>query len=258
MAFGGRVEAYLTVPVGVAISATNSVGGPTSVAIIAGSYSATTLLAHVVAQLNLLRPSGWTGTLSTGAVGTGRATLNCTGTWSIAWTSTTLRDALGFTADFVGVSAAQIATNGMRGLWMPDCPMQLDGDPARAPLVSDLRVTLSATGNVFGVSGSKMYRHKNIKWSHVPRSRVHSAVASTPVNCWETWVTQTQIGNAVPWVGPAASFDIYDHNEVKLGSDKPVAAWRIFPALGNVEPTKSSPDWVGLWEIILPAIVSAG
>lgn len=259
MAFGGRIEAFIAVPSGVAISATNGAGGPSTVNITAGNYTATSLVAHVVARLNADRPTGWTGSVSTGANGTGFISIAGTGTWSISWTSTILRTALGFTANITAVTGTQTGTICAQGLWMPDAPMQLDGDPARAPIVSDLRTTESPTGAVYAMAGNTKYRHTNIRWSHVPRARVHAVVAQYNGNVFETWMRQTQFGGVMPWIGPGAGFEIYDHNETKLGSDYGVVSWKISPAVTSIEPRRSGgSDWVGLYEINFPKIVSAG
>lgn len=259
MPFGGRIESIITVPAGVTVSATNGTGGPSVVTLTAGNYTATALLAHFVVRLNADRPTGWTGSLSIGGAGTGRISIAGTGAWSLVWTSTILRDALGFTANITAVTGTQTGTGTARGLWLPDAVMQLDGDSARAPIVSDLRTSEGPTGNVYAMSGNIKYRHTNIKWSHVPRVRVHEAVAQFPGNTFETWMRQTQFGGIVPWVGPGAGFEIYDHNEIKLGSDYGIVSWKISPALSSIEPKRSSgSDWVGLWEIVFPSIVSAG
>ncbi len=259
MAFGGRIEAIIAVPAGVTVSATNGTGGPSTVTLTAGNYTATALVAHFVARLNADRPSGWTGSVSTGSAGTGYVSIAGTGTWSISWTSTTLRDALGFTANITAVTGTRTGTICARGLWMPDAVMQLDGDAARAPIVSDLRTTEGPTGNVYAMAGNTKYRHSNIRWSHVPRARVHETVAQYAGNTFETWMRQTQFGSIVPWIGPGAGFEIYDHNEVKLGSDYSVVSWKISPAITSIEPKRSGgSDWVGLYEIVFPTIVSAG
>lgn len=257
MAFGGRIEAFMAVPAGITLTATNGTGGPTLVTLTAGSYTASSLVAHVVAALNAQRPSGWTGSVSTGSSGTGRVTLAGTGTWTITWTTTALRDVLGFAANITAVTGAQTGTICARGLWLPDAPIQIDSDPARAPIVSDLRTTQSPTGRVYAVAGNTFYRHRNLRWSHVPRARVYEAVAQYAGNTWETWFRQTQIGGLVSWLSTGSAFEIYDHNEIKFGSDYSVTSWQISPAINSIEPKRVS-DWVGLWEVAIPSIVSAG
>lgn len=258
MAFGGRIEAFMAVPAGITLSATNGAGGPTLVTLTAGNYTASSLVAHVVAALNAQRPAGWTGSVSTGSSGTGRVTLAGTGTWSILWTSTLLRDALGFAANISAVTYSQTGTICARGLWMPDAPIQIDSDPARAPIVSDLRTTQSPTGKAYAMASNTFYRHKGLRWSHVPQSRMHEAKATHAGNTWETWFRQTQIGGIVAWLSTGSAFEIYDHNEIKFGSDYSVASWQISPAINSIEPKRSSGDWVGYWEIAIPQIVSAG
>lgn len=256
--FGGRIESLMVLPAGVTLTATNGAGGPTLVTLTAGTYTATSLVVHVVAALNAQRPTGWTGSVSIGSNGTGRVTLAGTGTWSITWTSTTLRDALGFAANIVAVAVAQTGTVCARGLWLPDAPMQLESDPARAPIVSDLRTTQSPTGKAYAMAGNTFFRHRNVRWSHVPQNRVHEAKAQFVGNTWETWFRQSQIGGLVAWLSPGSPFEMYDHNETKLGSDYGVVAWQISPAINSIEPVRASGDWVGYWTISINQIISAG
>lgn len=262
MAFLGRLEAFLTVPVGVTVAATNGGGGPTTVTVPAGSYTATGLAAAFQAALNTSRPSGWTVSISTSATGTGKVSISCSSTFSITWTSTDLRDALGFTANIVSAATTQTAANCARGLWMPDAPLTLDGDTARAPIVSDLRTTVSPTGYTYGLSGTRFYRHKNLRWSHVPKARVwevEAIAAGTPRNSWETWFLQTQIGGVAAWLSAASRFELYDHNGTELGADYAVSGWFVGGGLAAIEPRRSgNSDWVGLWEIAIPEVVSNG
>lgn len=263
MSVAGRLEAFLTVPSGISISATNSGGGPTAVSLTAGTYTPTSFVAHVVARLNAVRtPANWTGSLSTGAGGTGFATLNCTGTWSIAWTSTDARDMLGFTGDIASVSSAQTGTKTHRGLWLPDCPLNLAGDPARAPVVSDIRRTRGPTGYVVTYFGNKAYRHRELVWSHVARAKTWESVSSIK-GSWEQWFKDTQLGNDHAWFAPGSAFHVYEHNSVLLGSDLnsgsgPANGWKISEGPTSIEPVKSAPPWVGYWRVEIAAIESDG
>jgi hypothetical protein len=93
MTIAGRLEAYLTVPTAVTITATNSGGGPTAVSLTAGNYTPTELVAHVVTRLNAVRtPATWSGEVD---YETGLVTLDCsgekltkTGGTNVAWDAT--------------------------------------------------------------------------------------------------------------------------------------------------------------------------
>lgn len=127
MSFAGRIEALVSVPSGVSVSASNS--GATSVSLTAGDYfwtaagSVSGLAAHFQSQLNASRaPSSgaWTVTVSTT---TGQLSIGCSGTtaipsFSLAWTSTALRDACGFTRDIdYPKTAAQLTADLGYGTW---------------------------------------------------------------------------------------------------------------------------------------------
>jgi hypothetical protein len=106
--FSGRIEAKMVVPTGgAAVSASNSGGGATTVTTPAASYYMTaaggvsSLIDTFESQLNTSRaPSSGAWTVALGS--DGRVSIGCTGTtaipsFSLDWTSTVLRDVLGFT-----------------------------------------------------------------------------------------------------------------------------------------------------------------
>lgn len=107
--FAGRVEAKIVVPTGgAAVSASNAGGGPTTVTVPAGSYYLTSaggvssLIDELESQLNTSRPpssGSWTVAVDTSG-GTGRVTISCDEPASVSFTSTTLRDVLGFDRNF--------------------------------------------------------------------------------------------------------------------------------------------------------------
>jgi hypothetical protein len=258
MTFGGRVEAAMTVPAGVTLSATNGAGGPTSFGITAGTYYPSTLVTQIQTQLNAARPSGWTVTLSTGASGTSRVTINCSSTpFSITWTDTNLRDALGFAGNIAGVSTAQTGTAGARGLWLPDCPVTLDGDPGRAPLVTDLRTTASPTGAMLGFVGNTFYRHSQIRWTHVAKSRVFESQAVVSKTTWEWFMRETQFGLGLSWFGPLSAVNLYDLSDAAFGVDYVTGGWKMV-GVDRIEPRLSVAGWTQLYTIEIPSIISAG
>ncbi len=264
MTFSTKFEAFLVVPSGVTISATNgggSGGGPTSVSLTAGTYTPTSFVAHVVTRLNAVRtPANWTGSLSTT---TGLVTLNTTDTpWSIAWTDTNVRDMLGFAADITSVSSAQTGTLSHRGLWLPDCPLDLEGDPVHTPVESDARSTEGPTGEVFTYCGNTKYVHKSLVLSHVALAKFRESVSSIK-GSWEQWVKDTQLGLGHAWFTPGSAFQITNHDSIVVGGDLnsgagPTNGWKASPAIARTSATKAAPPWTGSWRIEIPMIVSSG
>lgn len=130
--FAGRIEAQFTVPASTSVSVSNSGGGPTTSTVPADDYyltaagSVSGLIAAFQSQLNTDRaPSSgsWTVTVSTGASGTGQVSIGCSGTtaipsFSLVWTSTALRDLLGFTRNIdYPQTAADLAADLGYGTW---------------------------------------------------------------------------------------------------------------------------------------------
>jgi hypothetical protein len=272
---GGRWEAFMTVPSGTTLSATNNGGGPTTVTLTAGSYTATQLCAHVQAMLTAQRaPSGgsWSVALSTGRTGTGLVTISMsTGTFAITWVSTNLRDALGFAGN-ISATASSTATIIAKGLWFPDCPITIEnGDPARAPEMTDTTSTRGPTGRVIGYSSNCFYQHKAIGYSHVAQARVFEGAATAAGyavgSSWQQWLRDTQWARGHAWFSPCSAFLLYWENagtESIVGADLnsgagPTYGWAFDPPLSDLDHvSNASAPWLGLWKIAIPAIVSQG
>ena len=252
MTFDGRIEALMTVPSAVSINATNSGGGPTAVSITAGTYYPSDLVAHVQTRLNAVRtPANWTVTLSTGASGTGKVTINWTGsgTYSIAWTSTTLRDVLGFTADLSGVTqgVASVSAKQARGLWIPDCPVNLSGDTTRAPVVTDAMPTVSPRGDVTVLVGNSMYRHVGVRYSHVVEAKIWEAAATITNASWETFWKDVYLGlGSISWFAAGSKLKLVDHTGRTLNSDASISGWKATRGPFDTEVKKVDRAWTGM------------
>jgi hypothetical protein len=245
----------MIVPAGLTVSATNSGGGPTVVTLVSGTYTASEFLAMLIVQLNLQRPSGWAGSINTTISGNGYVTINCTGTWALAFTSSTVRQAIGVAADIASRSSAFVGTLCPKGLWMPDSPAVTDQVFTAAPVVTDLRTSQSGRGHVFGVVGNSYYQHRNLKWSHVPNARATIA-ANADGNTWEQWLHDTQFGRGFVWFAPSSKFVAFDHFGRQLGGAMAsIPTWQIVDVLG-VEMRRTSDSWDGLFSIEIPRLVA--
>ncbi len=260
---GGRLEAFFTVPSATTVTATNSGGASTSVSLTAGLYTATSFCAHLQARLNAVRtPATWTVTLSTGTSGTGLVTIDCVGeTWALTFTTALAGTVLGFVGNIASTTDPSVGTNTARGVCLLDCPLTLDGDPARAPKNTDNRSSESPSGLSITLGGTKKYVHRNLRWTHVTRTRMYTGTSSL-----RQWFDDTQFGDGHAWFSRGSAFQVYWSNagtDEILGSDLnsgagPTAGWTLAPAVAQFEPGRTSEGWLGMCSFTFPRIVSAG
>lgn len=264
MTYDGRIEAQMTVPLGVNFLASNAITPLlTGVFVVLGSYYPSQLGVELATVLNGYAPSGWTVSLSTGPTGTLQWTINCTSTpWTIRWANATaLRDILGFTGDIISATTAQTGASQGRGLWTADCPLFADQDPRAAPIASDLRTTTAPTGRVLGLTGDIRYRHTNVTWSFVPKSRIWEAFAGVPNASWEFFFNETQLGRGSPYYAPSSKVMIYDHTGAALGNlgnfGAGISGWWIC-SVTDIAPGLTQKQWVGAYSLVLPELSSSG
>jgi hypothetical protein len=105
--------------------------------------------------------------------------LTSSGVFDVTWTSTVLRDYLGFTGNLTGATG-YTATNRSPMLWSPgktetpeEAPLGAHGKP-----IADLSVAYGAGGTqTIRVEGSPTYRQR-FAWSHVAKARYYNAPPS--------------------------------------------------------------------------------
>lgn len=261
MTFDGRIEARFAVPADTEIEATTSAGTVT-VTVTAGDYWLSDLLEQLADDLND-QATPTSGTWSTAlSSSTGQVTIAVsTGTYSIVWTSTDLRDLLGFTVNVAAQSSATGAAQA-KGLWIPDRPLNIaNGRIASAPVMSGLRTTESPTGVVIGISGTRKYVHTGLQYRHVEVGRVWEGEATLANASFEQFIKDTQLSDGHGWFDSAAPLRIYAHDGTAvgedLGEDGPESGW-VITGLGGVQVERASQGWDGLWHIEIPRIVTSG
>lgn len=245
----GRFEAKITVPTGGwSVSATNASGGPSTVTIPAGDYYPSDLLSTLQTQLNASRPSGWTVTKDFGESGTGKVTISCGGvaTFSIVWTSTTLRDVLGFTVNIVG-ALTSTGSNAMKGVWLPDCPLSCEDDLTVGAYQSDARASISPSGAVYTVAGNSYRRLRGLQWSHVSKDRARSA-SSAPMPFEQFWFETQLGGHAAFAAGARLAFYTDAGANTLLGYYHQVGRT-------DTDMTQAVQGWTGRWGIELPDLI---
>lgn len=191
---GGRVEARWTLTANQTGTVTDSAGGPAAWTVAAGNYRpyeyVAALQAAVIAAADAVG-NNFTATISDGEGGTGRVTLNNTSTpWSLAFTTTAGRDAIGFSADITAVSSAQTGTCA-RGLWLPGANVpkfSMYGDGASGSIASDFRATKGPKGHMDALVGNYHRLHERVSWSAVPSNRAMAHHESVTNESFESFV----------------------------------------------------------------------
>jgi hypothetical protein len=262
--FATRFDAFRTVPASTTVAASNSGGSGTSVSLTAGSYTLATFCSHFQTRLNAVRtPATWTVTPS---YTTGFVTIDCVGeTWAIDFTTAEVGTSIGFVGNIASTSDPAIGTKNARGLYLPDCPLNIDGHPANAGKATDLRSTVGPTGTSVSLVGTSMYKRTGIRLSHVSPARTFEASASPGYSSWEQWLDDTQFGAGHSWFTPGSAFQLYWDSAgtasivgASLNSGAgPTAGW-VQHGINSFEPKRVHESALIWFEIAIPTLVSSG
>jgi len=166
-------------------------------------------------------------------------------------------------SNFAGTFRTWTGANQAKGLWFPDCPLNLDDDPRQAPRQSDLRTSMSPTGNVLGLCGNELYQHANLRWERSPIAQIREASATYANASLETFWRDTQTAQGgISWFSPASRVQVYWDNagvESLLGSDVTISGWSITGGAGIRDVCKKADQrWTGQWTVKFPFLVSDG
>lgn len=263
--FGGALMSEIVIPSGVAISVTNSGGGPTAVSVTAGTYrTLDTFLTQLETDLETQRaPSagGWTLSASVYPVGaTGLVTITTTqgSAFSITWTSTELRDLLGFTGN---ISSQTSATGGLyaRSIWQPNAPIYIEGSTFEsAPRATDLRQSVTPTGRAYGHVSNVSYRVRGLRYSHVPVDRVWQEAETVGNESLERFMRDTQWGDGSSFFSPSSRIIVIDPSGTWLGQyTLTYPYWSLIGVSSMEDVARRIGEWDGLWAISFEQLVSA-
>lgn len=249
MSKNGRLEAKITVPTGgYSVSATNFSGGPSTCTIAAGSYYPSTLLTAFAAALNASRPSSWVVFAGLGEGGTGIVTINGTSAWSIVWTSTTLRDLLGFASNITAAVTQQAGVSAMKGVWLPDCPSMSEDDLTTGAYVSDQRASISPSGAVYTMVGNTYRRRRGDVWPAVSKDRAR-ATTSAPMTFEQFWY-ETQLGGYSAAFAGGSRLALYTD-----ASANTLLGYYHATKRDTTDMDQMIAEWAGRWKIELPELI---
>lgn len=258
--FEGCIAAEPVVPAEVTISVTSNGGGPTTVTLTAGTYATLFDVAdQLETDLNAQRPvtaGVWTVSYSAIDAGsTGRFTIAVSaGTFSITWTSTALRDLLGFT-DNISSASTSTGDDHAIGIWHPDCPLNINGDYRSAPRSTDLRQSMSPTGRVYGHIGNTRYQHTGLRYSHVPQHKTWAAAETLTNESLERFLIDTQWGGGHTWFTPSSRVTIYGPGGLTVGGDS-APSWSLLELTSMESAVRRIDSWDGLWSVEFPRLVA--
>ena len=177
----------------------------------AGTYSPTTLAAAWLAALNAGSAEVYTllDSFSETPGDDGHIKISATGaSLAITWTSTDLRDALGYTGN-LSLAQSYDADYGMKGRWLPDCPYLSpygSADPGHTE--GGPTQTVSPLGVTKTIVRPTRVKMPGIRWSHVSAARARQAAETGAPRSFERFLRETMFG-AVSYFRPGGAWRFY-------------------------------------------------
>jgi hypothetical protein len=233
------------------VSITTTAGGPTSVTALASAASSypADLLSAFKTALDAAAIGTWTVTGSFGESGTGKVNITCNqATYTLTWTSTSLRDALGFTASVTETAGSQTGSNHCDGVWLPTCSMWSKfGASDAGNDLSDAIYNISPRGDVLMLYGQRRQENK-VRWSHVTRARARITGESVTGESFQQWWRDCHLGE-LAWCSPGAKVRII------WDADVPGTYTEYRVVRGeSLDPPQVQTGWVGLFPVELDLV----
>ena len=250
----GRIEAQVTFATNQVMSVviTAIAGSPFTVTLVAGTYwPGTTLLSSLQTQLDAATGLDGAFTVSaslTDTTGTGIVTIaHATQTVTITWTTATeLRDTLGFTGTLTPAALTFTGTKHLRGLWLPDSPIDSEYGGEVGHTETDRTTTVTPTGDIVATAfGSSRVRMGRTSWSHITRPKARTSAETTTGASYETWMLDTHSGR-YSYFATAPQVRVYhDSGGAVVGTYRFI--WD-----GSTQMQRADATWIYLWMITLP------
>lgn len=257
----GRWEGRIKIPTGGwSIAVTDSGGGPETISLTAANTyyhsSAGNDSVDLGAKLKALLDANstlagtYTVSIAAGEGGTGKYTISATGggNISITWTSTALRDLLGFTGNLSG-AASYTGTNHAQALWLPTCPVEtrygLSSDGLK---LRDGSVALAPDGTYKAIVYASHTRNEYV-YPWIRAARCIQAEESTTNESFERFWHHVIAGDGA-WAEAGAELRWY-----KDAADD--ATFKTFNVTDVSRPMydRALDEFAGLWKVTLPVVL---
>jgi hypothetical protein len=177
--------------------------------------------------------------------GSGLVTIaHATQTFTLSFTTTAFRSLLGFAASLSPAALTFTGTAAMRGVWLPDCPIDSAYGREGGHTEIDRSVSISPTGDAYGLVYSSRTFHPSFTWTHVGRARAREAAETVTAQSFESWFLDTH-GGRISYFAASPQVRIYDDsdNETYAGD------FYLTSPLDTTAMEKAAAPWHGLWSI---------
>lgn len=253
---GKLITTSLTFTTNQQVSWSDGSGGPLTATVTAADYgSPESVAAALQTAIRALAGGvgdGMTVAVSAGENGTGKTTITSgSGSASLTWTSTDIRDVLGFTAGFSGQTSAT-GSRHVKGLWLPDVVKYTKhGDSDNGRRVTDLMQTVTPDGSVKSMKGRYFDVHERIRWTGISGKRAKVHLEETVGESFERFWRDTQLGESSYFpVGTGVRF-YWDADLSTYVTGKLVGQ-------STFDPARMRDGWTGRYVIELPTLVVQG
>lgn len=178
---------------------------------------------------------------------TGLCTISSTANIAITWTSTDLRDLLGFTGN-LSAATSHTGTLQVRGYWLSNAEVvSTYGNGDEGHLEIDLTTTKSPRGDVKGIGWTTRTVLPLVMWSHVPKAYAKIYHETQAGASWEQWMAWTQYGTL-------AYFDLL--SPFKLYWDASTSTNEVYRfQRPSTEMARAVEEWDGLFRIEMANLI---
>lgn len=257
----GRLEVKHTFTANQTVTLDDAATASYQIILPAGSYYPSEIVSYLAD--NVAGGGNWSITCDwgEGASTTGKVTITTTNTpFSITWTSTQIRDALGFTANASSVSVAQTGAYHARGVWLPrTVKYSLHGDDDAGVPVTSIRQTVGPTGTVHALSGPQHARIDGVRWEGVGQAYGRLHHGSTTYATFEDFYLDATTArlSTIP-VNPGAMI-VWDADDLYDQATSGATQGRFIWPTSIADICRVAQDgWVGRYRIEMPPLIVEG
>lgn len=177
--------------------------------------------------------------------------MHATQTFSLTWTSTALRDVLGFAADLTPAALSFAGTKHVKGVWLPDCDLDHKRGIDSGPKYIDRKVLVAPGGAVSAV-GYQNRRKVRLVWALVSKEKALESQESTVGASFERWFLDTH-GGEVSYFGMAPQVRVYW--AANLSTKITIA---LIDPSSVFDPDRVDATWIGLWVVAIEGYIVPG